>query len=299
VSISARLEKLPARQASKQKQAKQKQHLGWLEKTLAGIAGSIEQAVFTEEHSRKAGWLQQVDPRAKLGMFLAMVLAASFSGSFVGLLGLYLLTLLAARFSQVPFNFFVKRVWLGIPFFAGIVVLPSIFFTPGERPLAFTVGSWLIGPSLPGLLGALIFISRVAVSVSLAVLLVVTTPWADLLKSLHTLHVPQVFILLLSMTYRYIFLFLRSAVEMFEARKSRMVGWTGGGEQRRWISGSVGSLMNRSFKMSNEVYAAMLARGFTGQMRSYNNFRMGRGDWAALFLTITAATAALVIQRFI
>jgi cobalt/nickel transport system permease protein len=294
VSISARLEKLTARQAPKQKQ-----HLGWLEKTLSGIAGSIEQAVFTEEHSRKAGWLQQVDPRAKLGMFLAMILAASFSGSFGGLLCLYLLTLLAARFSQVPFNFFVKRVWLGIPFFAGIVVLPSIFFTPGERPLALTVGSWLIGPSLAGLLGALIFISRVAVSVSLAVLLVVTTPWADLLKSLHTLHVPQVFILLLSMTYRYIFLFLRSAVEMFEARKSRMVGWTGGHEQRRWISGSIGNLMNRSFKMSNEVYAAMLARGFTGQMRSFNTFRMGRGDWAALFLTITAAIVILIIQRFI
>ncbi|MDB5078632.1 MAG: Cobalt transporter component CbiQ [Chloroflexi bacterium] len=292
MSSSARLGRSPARK-------KQKQSLGWLEKTLAGITSSIAQAVFTEEHSRKAGWLQQLDPRAKLGMFLAMVLAGSFTGSFPVLVGLYLVTLLAARLSQVPFDFFVKRVWLGIPFFAGIVVVPSIFFTPGERPLSFTVGSLIIGPSIPGLIGASIFISRVAVSVSLAVLLVVTTPWADLLKSLQALHVPQVFILLLSMTYRYIFLFLRSAVDMFEARKSRMVGWTSGKEQRKWIAGSVGNLMNRSFKMSNDVYSAMLARGFTGETRSFNTFRMEGRDWTALFLTIGVAAAAVFVQRFI
>lgn len=93
-------------------------------------------------------------------MFLIMALAASFSGSFIVLVGLYLLTLLAARLSQVPFDFFVKRVWLGIPFFAGIVVLPSIFFTPGERPLALSLGSLIIGPSIPGLLGALIMKGR-------------------------------------------------------------------------------------------------------------------------------------------
>jgi cobalt/nickel transport system permease protein len=294
VSSSVRLENPAVR-----KKPKQKEHLDWLEKTLAGIAGSIEQAVFTEEHSRKDGWLQRVDPRAKLGMFLAMVLAGSFSGSFIILAALYLLTLLAALASKVPVDFFVKRVWLGIPFFAGIVVLPSIFFTPGERPLALTIGSWIIGPSIPGLTGAVIFISRVGVSVSLAVLLVITTPWADLLKSLQALRVPHVFILLLSMTYRYIFLFLRSAVDMFEVRKSRVVGYTSGHEQRRWISGSVGSLMNRSFKMSNDVYSAMLARGFTGQIRSLNTFHMTGRDWAALFLTIVAAAGAVIVQRFI
>lgn len=51
-------------------------HVGWLEHTISGISGSIERAVFTEEHARRTGWLQAVDPRIKLGMFLAVVLAA-------------------------------------------------------------------------------------------------------------------------------------------------------------------------------------------------------------------------------
>ncbi len=74
-------------------------------------------------------------------------------------------------------------------------------------------------------------------SVSLAVLLVMTTPWADLLKSLRAIHVPQIFVLILSMTYRYIFLFLHTMNGLFLARKSRIVARTSGGEQRRWIAG--------------------------------------------------------------
>lgn len=107
---------------------------------------------------------------------------------------------------------------------------------------------------------------------SLAVLLVLVTTWADVLKGLQAFRVPQIFILLLSMTYRYIFLSLRSANGLFEARKSRQVGRTSGGEQRGWIADPMGNLMHRSFKMSNEVYAAMLARGFSGQIRSYSSY---------------------------
>lgn len=269
-------------------------HVGWLEHTLAGIAGSIERAVFTEEHARVRGWLQGIDPRAKLGMFLAVVLAASLSSSIVVELALYAVVLGAAMASRVPFDFFVKRVWLGIPLFAGIVVIPAIFFVPGPRLFDLPLGPIHIAPSIPGLTGAALFIARVGVSVSLAVLLVLTTRWADLLKSLQAIRVPQLFILVLAMAYRYIFLFLHLANGMFEARKSRVVARTSGGEQRRWISGTMGNLLNRSVRMSNDVYAAMAARGFTGTIRSFQAYRMRSTDWSALAGAIAVAVVAVV-----
>lgn len=273
--------------------------VGWLERTIADVAGSIERAVFTEEHARKPGWLQRIDPRAKLGMFIALVLAAGLSNALPVLTGLYLVILLAARASRVPFDFFVRRVWLGIPFFAGVVILPSIFFAPGPRLFDLALGPLHLAPSIPGLTGAVVFVARVGVSVSLAVLLVLTTPWADVLKSLQALRVPQVFILLLSMTYRYIFLFFRTANGMFEARKSRVVGRTSGNEQRGWITGSMMSLLNRSFKMSNDVYAAMMARGFTGAIRSYTTYRMQTADWVALAGAVALAAVALLAGRYL
>ena len=270
---------------------------GWLEHTVSGITASVERSIFTEEHARSAGWLQSVDPRAKLGMFLAAVLAASLSSSVVVLAVLYAVVLLAARASRIPFDFFVRRVWLGIPFFAGLVVLPAVFLVPGPHLFDLALGPVSLGPTVPGVTGAILFVSRVGVSVSLAVLLVMTTPWADLLKSLQAVHVPQLFILVLAMAYRYIFLFLHLANGMFEARKSRIVARTSGGEQRRWITASMGGLLNRSVKMSNDVYAAMVARGFAGTIRTFADYRMTRDDWAALAGTVAISVAAVVAQR--
>lgn len=275
-----------------------KRQFGWIEQTLAGIAGTIEQTVFTEEHTRKHGWLQSLDPRAKLVMFLIMVLCASLAGSLVELCVLYALLLVVARKSLIPYDFFIRRVWLGIPFFAGMVVLPSIFFTSAPRLFDLALGILHIGPSLASLLAASIFVLRVAVSVSLAVLLILSTPWSDLLKGLQSLHVPEVFTLLLSMTYRYIFLFLHTVNGMFEARKSRTVGHLSRQEQRRWISASMGNLIQRSFKMSNDVYAAMLARGFSGSARSYRVYRMTRSDWLALAGTVCVVIVALLVGRY-
>ena len=84
-------------------------------------------------------------------MFLALVLAASLTASVAVLVGLYALTLAAARASRVPFSFFVKRVWLGIPFFAGIVVIPAIFMVPGPRLFDLAIGPLHLAPSRAGL----------------------------------------------------------------------------------------------------------------------------------------------------
>ena len=273
--------------------------IGWLEATLGGITENIERAVFTEAHARSNGWLQRRDPRAKIIGALLAIVAASLTASVAGLALLYLATLGAARASRVPFGFFVKRVWLGIPLFAGIVVIPAIFFVPGPRLFDLGVGPAHIAPSINGLTGAAIFVSRVGVSVSLAILLVVTTPWADVLKGLRALRVPQVFVLVLSMTYRYIFLFLHTANGVLLARKSRVVGRTTGGEQRRWITGTMGNLMSRAFKMSNDVYSAMLARGFTGEVRTYSTYRMRLADFAGLAAVGAVAALAVLTGRLI
>jgi cobalt/nickel transport system permease protein len=271
--------------------------IGWLEQTVGGITANIEHAVFTERHARSAGWLQRRDPRAKIIGFLTVILAASLTSSIVGLAVLYAATLLAALASRVPFGFFVKRVWMGIPFFAGIVVVPAIFFVPGPRLFDLAIGPAHLAPSINGLEGAALFISRVGVSVSLAVLLVLTTPWADVLKSLRALKVPQVFVLVLSMTYRYLFLFLHTANGILLARKSRMVGRTSGAEQRRWITGTMGNLMSRAFKMSNDVYAAMLARGFSGEVRSFTRYRLTPSDLVSLAGAAAVAVVAVLAGK--
>jgi cobalt/nickel transport system permease protein len=101
------------------------------------------------------------------------------------------------------------------------------------------------------------------------------------------------------MTYRYVFLFLHTANGILLARKSRVVGRTTGAEQRRWITGTMGNLMSRAFKMSNDVYAAMLARGFGGEIRTFTTYRVHAADWIALAGVAVIAVAAVLAGRIL
>ena len=97
--------------------------------------------------------------------------------------------------------------------------------------------------------------------------------------------------------YRYLFLFLHTLNGLFEGRKSRVVGYTTGREQRRWISGSMVHLLHRSFFMSQAVYTAMVARGFQGDIRISLTYRLTRRDWLALAATLCTVIGAVLLER--
>ena len=282
------LERAPARP--------KKTRPGFMEKTLAGIAHNIEMAVFSEENARRDGFLQRRDPRAKVVAFVLLVVAAGMSRDWRVLAALYALVIVGAAVSRLDMVSFLKRVWLGIPIFSGVVVIPSIFIVGGHTLFSIPLGFYTLHASQSGIAAAGIFVLRVGVSVSLAILLILSTRWADILKSLRFFRVPNVFILILAMTYRYIFLFLHTINGMFLARRSRVVARTNGKEQRWWIVSSMGVLMSRSFRMSDDVYQAMLARGFQNRYRTLSDYSMRVPDWlfvvgagAASFAAIGAA----------
>ncbi|HEY7269194.1 MAG TPA: cobalt ECF transporter T component CbiQ [Dehalococcoidia bacterium] len=266
---------------------------GFVEKTLAGITAGIESAIFSEENARRDGFLQRRDPRAKLVCFIALVVAAAMSRHWQVLVPLYGVAVAGALVSRIDMGLYIKRVWLGLPVFSAIVVFPSIFFVGNETLFSIPLGPITLTVHTDGLAAAGIFVLRVAVSVSLAILLILTTKWADILKSLRALKIPTVFVLVLSMTYRYVFLLLHTANGMFMARKSRIVARTSGKEQRWWVVSTIGVLMNRSFRMSEEVYNAMLARGFTNEVRTLTDYRMAAPDW--LLMAFSAGVSAIAI----
>jgi cobalt/nickel transport system permease protein len=272
----------------------------FVEKTLAGITSSIEQAVFSEENARRDGFLQRRDPRVKVIGSLAIIIAAALSRDWSVLIVLYAVVVAAAWVSAIDMGLFLKRVWLGIPLFSGIIIVPSIFFIGGDHHiLTIPLGLFDLTVTREGLEKAAVFVLRVGVCVSTAILLILTTKWADVLRSLSVLKVPSVFILVLAMAYRYIFLFLHTANGMFLARKSRIVARTSGREQRWWIVSTIGVLMSRSFRMSEEVYQAMLARGFTDRIVTMNDYRFGLVDGVTLLAALATAAAAVYAGWFL
>ncbi len=276
--------------------------VGFVEKTLGAITGALEQTLFAEELARAPGFLQALDPRAKLLGALALLLAIGLTHNLFVILALYLLTLPAALASRVPLGFYLKRVWVFMPFFTGIVALPALFspFSPGAPLLTLldlASPRVFLAITTPGVITAAFLLLRVGASVSIAVLLILTTRWALLLRALRVLRVPEVFVLILGMTYRYIYVLLHTANNFFLARQSRLVGRISSGEQRRWLAASIGALLAKSYALSEEVYLAMQARGFRGDALGLEALAWRGVDGAWLGVFVAGAFFAVWIGR--
>ncbi len=279
-------------------------------KTLLETTRAIEQSVFQMDLASKGGFLQGLDPRTKIVSFMVLLLAVSFSRSFLLLVSFYCLSLVLAALSQVPPGRFVKRVWVFVPLFTGFVALPAVLnlVTPGENVLTIlSFGSDIrIGPfDIPdaiyitrqGLYSAAFLVVRVAVSVSLAVLLVLTTRWMDLLQGLSILRVPGMVILVLAMTYRYIHLFLRGLENMLLARKSRRLVPSGRKDEQGWISSRLGVLVGKSYHLSTEVHMAMMSRGWSGNPRCLHELRFSGKDILTMAAALAVSVSGIVLEK--
>jgi cobalt/nickel transport system permease protein len=263
---------------------------GILEHTLQGISETLERGLFAEEISGRAGFFQSLDARVKVISILALLVGINLSRSLWVIAAVYLLALLLAWRSAIPADFFIKRVWLALPFFTGLIILPALFITPGPALVQLPLGLEI---TQTGVTTALFLLLRVSTSVSLTLLLILTTPWNGVLSALSVLHVPDVFILILGMTYRYIYLFLHSANDMFLSRRSRVVGRLSRSDERRMLAATTGTLLGKSLNLSSEVYLAMQSRGFRGTVVTLKPFRMLPRDW--LWLIVFLAVSLLVV----
>jgi len=275
---------------------------GFFEKTFSNLTDVLEQTLFAEEIARERGLLQALDPRVKLIGALAWLIAISLSRSLPVIAALYLLTLPVAAASRVPMGYYIKRVWVFMPFFTGIIALPALFspFSPGA-PLITLIDlespHLYLAITIPGVVTAAFLLLRVAASVSIAVLLILTTRWEALLKALRILGVPPALVLVLGMTYRYIYLLLHAANHMFLARQSRVVGRISRAEDRHWLAGAIGTLFVRSYALSDEVYLAMQSRGFRGEAQLMDALAWRGTDWLWLASFLIVATVAVWLGR--
>lgn len=266
----------------------------FVEKSLADISHTLEQTMFAEQIAQKDGLLQHLDARVKVLALILLLLAVGLSHSLAIIFGLYCLLLGLAWASAVPMGFYIKRVWLFMPFFTGIVAIPALFITPGPALVNLPLGLVI---TQTGLNSALFLLLRVGTSVSAAVLLVLSTPWNTVLKALGVMRLPDVVVLILGMTYRYIYLLLRTANDMFLSRQSRILRRLDGASERRLVAATAGTLLNRSLQLSSEVYLAMQSRGFRNTPRTMDTFKMQRRDWFFATFTLMFTAAAIWLGR--
>jgi cobalt/nickel transport system permease protein len=250
-----------------------RRNASFVERTLASLMRASEYAASAEHGSESPGLFQKIDPRVKVAGLLLLIIAVAATRELRVIAGILGFALVMALLSRISLRKLAAWVWIPVLLFTGVIAAPAVLLT-GPRSAVFLVG-------------------RAGTAATLAALLVLTTPWAWVLKSLRSLKCPATFVAILGMTYRYIFEIMRTALDMLEARRSRTVGALSPLESRRLAASTVGVLLSKSFQLSGDVHLAMQSRGFRGDVRVLPEFRACAADWCWLGLFVTLAGGAL------
>jgi cobalt/nickel transport system permease protein len=282
----------------------------FLEKTLGSAAALAEEAFLSDGPAQHTGLMQRLDPRCRLLTFLALIVTISLARSPWTVWGVYLCTLVPVLLSDGLSRSSCRRMCFGVPLFAALLALPSLcnLVIPGETAWLVArlgqsreIGPWRIPAEITvtrqGLHFATLLVGRVAASAALAALLAMTTPWNRLLQALRLFRVSPLFTLTLAMTYRYIAHLGWAVTDLHTARQSRTVRYASTGAEQRWVAARLGFLFGKSYRLSLAVHDAMLARGFTGEVKVSATPRFQGKDIAALSLVLLFCAGVILLER--
>ncbi|WP_435101666.1 cobalt ECF transporter T component CbiQ [Halarchaeum sp. P4] len=263
------------------------------------VAGSVEtisrvlRSFFTAEHvAAKDGVLQRRDPRVALLAITGLALAVVVSRTLPVVCALAALTLCLAWRSRVPIDRLLARSAV-VPLASMLVVLPQAVLMPGDA----LVAAFGLAVTDAGLQYVAHFTLRVGVGVALLSLLVMTTPFSQVVAALRELGVPVALVWVVAVTYRYLFLFFDELRRLVLARNSRTT--RNAGVQEGWHDARniAGTFLLRTLERGERVGRGMRARGGARAPSPYGRSRaLDAGDYALGCLALAALCASVVIR---
>ena len=251
------------------------------------LSNKIHDLYILEELSDRDTPVHGLHPRAKILItFVYIVFVVSFSRyDVLGPVPFFLYTVIMCSLADLPMKTLNKRFLIALPFcaFAGLTNLLL------NQHTALVIGDVEI---TYGLFSMVAILLRAYLCVMAVFILIASTPFSSLTRELRRLRVPQIFITLIEMIYRYIGVLIDEAGSMNIAYKLRSVNSKG--IAMKDMGSFVGQLALRSFDRGERVYAAMVCRGFGGEFPERTPVKMGSGD----ILVTAFLCAAFVILRF-
>lgn len=213
----------------------------------------------------------------KLFMTVYLILLTGLAKNLVFVL--FVLAGVLARCALLPGKQLGKvlKVSVGVTLITAVFLIPSVYL--GSPHTLISVSS------------------RVLISTSLVGILNSTTPWNKITEGLGAFHVPDLMILTLDLTIKYIVILGDLCVATLEALKLRSVGKNRA--KRDAMSGVLGVTFLRSRELSEETYQAMVCRGFEGEYRKKRSGFLCKDDLIRILIVLLATALFLYLEILI
>ena len=244
----------------------------------------------------REGLIHRLDPRVKILVTLFFILTAVSlpEAAWLSLGMLLLIMTLLSWAAQLGIFYTLRRAFVALPFVLAALAIP--FLTPGPVLWVVPGVGWTL--TTTGLIRFLTIVGRTWIAVQAGILLSAITSVPDLLWGLKELRVPRLIVAIVGFMVRYLFVLADEVMRMLRARASRSPKLAGVKRpgifwQGRVAGMMVGSLFLRSLERSERVHAAMLSRGYDGEMRVLEQPTMLALDWIVLLTVLIALSLVL------
>lgn len=246
-----------------------------------------------EEYVYLDSYIHRWQIRPKLIAFISLIFSFTFIDQIVFLPVLIVVTTCLYLLAKLPLSFLLSRLrYPGIFILMVIILLP---FLTGDTVIC-SLG-WL-EIKKEGCLLMVIVVTRFICIITTTLVLLATSPFLTLLKSLNSFGLSPIISDMMLLTYRYLEEFSDRLDTMKKAL--RLKGFNLHRYNKRQltiVANLIGSLLVRSYEDSQRVYQAMKLRGY-GQRNLYLA-KQKQDDWKSFHwlasITVVILSIALVV----
>jgi cobalt/nickel transport system permease protein len=205
-----------------------------------------------------------INPTLKVICTIIMIVSISLSRNFTYLLMIDVYVLINLFLMEKRSRKRILFRSLIFPFITLVALIPSMFYG--------------------NIYNSLLLFQKIIITIMLMNLLSHNTKWSEISKSLKLLFVPDMFIWIMDITIKYIVLLGEHSINLLYALKLRSIGIAS--NRYNSLTGIMGNLFIKSYKMSEEMFHAMECRGFVGEYTTKVNLKFRKIDYVYLMINL-------------
>lgn len=241
----------------------------FINKSILSLLGLISR-IRNQNGNKKDIFKVSAVLKVALTFILVLFLSISQNFTFIIIVNVYLLLMLSLMQGEDIIK--ILRAGFVIAIFTAVILLPTVFWGNYYSIVMIT--------------------PKVFATVTAVNILSHSTKWNNITSALKVFFIPDIFILVLDITIKYILLLGEFSLNMLYSLKLRSVGRNN--NKYSSLSGIAGTMFIKSKEMAEDMYNAMECRGFTGEYKVGRKFKITFYD--IIYIAINSVIVFLFFQ---
>ena len=170
---------------------------------------------------KKSSVVHLLDSRIKLLVTIGFIVTTALLpvGSWAAFILLVDIVISVTMVTDISVLYVIKRSLFVLPFV--LAALPLLFTVPGNVLFSQTINAAQINVTVQGLERFSTILLRSWIAVQAAIVLISTTTLPDLLAALRLLKIPKLFVNIVGLLWRYLFVLTDETLRLIRARQAR------------------------------------------------------------------------------